>query len=68
MVSIQVLEELTLVASRKLKIKWAEISEVLATIRTVCEVIPVTVEIHETGMAIAARYDLSFASKKLRFL
>ena len=59
-ISVQVLNEFVSVAFRKLKMTWAEIRDVLATIRAICEVIPVTVEIHETGLAIAERYGLSF--------
>jgi predicted nucleic acid-binding protein len=59
-VSVQVLNELASVARRKLKMTWPEIREILATIRTLCKVIPVTVEIHETGLALAERYGFSF--------
>jgi len=59
-VSVQVLNEFASVACRKVKMTWPEIREILATIRAICEVIPVTVEIHETGLAIAERYGLSF--------
>jgi predicted nucleic acid-binding protein len=58
-VSVQVLNEFASVAFRKLKMTWSEIREILATIRAICEVIPVTVEIHEAGLAIAERYRLS---------
>lgn len=58
-ISVQVLNEFASVAFRKLKMTWPEIREILATIRAICEVIPVTVEIHEAGLAIAERYDLS---------
>jgi predicted nucleic acid-binding protein len=59
-VSVQVLNEFVSVALRKLKMTWPEIHEILATIRAICEVIPVTVEIHETGLAIAEQYGFSF--------
>jgi predicted nucleic acid-binding protein len=55
-ISVQVLNEFASVASRKSKLAWPVISEVLATIRERCEVIPITVEIHESGLAIAERY------------
>jgi len=58
-VSVQVLNEFASVARRKLKMTWPEIREILATIRAICEVIPVTVEIHEAGLAIAERYGFS---------
>jgi len=59
-VSVQVLNEFASVAFRKLKMTWPEIREILATIRAICEVIPVTVEIHETGLAIAEQHGFSF--------
>ncbi len=59
-VSVQVLNEFVSIAFRKLKMKWPEIREILATIRAICEVIPMTVETHETGLTIAERYGFSF--------
>ena len=59
-VSVQVLNEFASVAFRKLKMRWPEIREILTTIRAICVVIPLTVEIHETGLTIARRYRLSF--------
>jgi len=59
-ISVQVLNEFASVASRKLKMPWPEIREVLATIRAICEVIPLTSEVHDAGLAIAERHQLSF--------
>jgi len=59
-ISVQVLNKFASTASRKLKMKWPEIREILATIRAVCDVVPVTVEVHEKGLAIAERYGVSF--------
>ena len=59
-VSVQVLNEFASVSSRKYKLAWPEVREALAAIRAGCEVIPLTVEIHETGLAIAERYGFSF--------
>lgn len=59
-VSVQVLNEFASVAFRKLKMTWPEIREILTTIQAVCEVVPVTVAIHQAGLAIAERYGLSF--------
>jgi predicted nucleic acid-binding protein len=58
-VSVQVLNEFASVSSRKYKLAWPEVREALAAIRAGCEVIPLTVEIHETGLAIAERYGFS---------
>lgn len=58
-VSVQVLNEFASVASRKLAMTWPEIREILAPIRAVCRVVPVTVETHELGLEIAERYGFS---------
>ncbi len=55
-VSVQVLNELTHVARRKLGMGWVEVEEVLATIRQLLVVVPLTVEVHDLGLAIAERY------------
>jgi len=59
-VSVQVLNEFASVASRKFKMAWPDVREALATIRAGCEVIPLTVEIHESGLAITEKYGFSF--------
>jgi predicted nucleic acid-binding protein len=58
-VSVQVLNEFASVASRKLKLSVAEIREVLATIRAVCAIVPITEETHDVGLQVAERYGLS---------
>ena len=55
-VSVQVLNEVADVTRRKFRMEWSEIREVLATIRAVCRVDPVTVNVHEHGLALAERY------------
>ncbi len=57
-VSVQVLNEFAAVASRKLGMGWADIGEILTQVRAVCPVEPLSVETHERGLAIAARYGL----------
>lgn len=59
LISVQVLNEMANVARRRFAMSWMEISEVLALIRSVCRVAPLTVETHDTGMLVAARYGLS---------
>jgi predicted nucleic acid-binding protein len=59
-VSVQVLNEFASVSSRKYKLTWPEVREALATIRAGCEVIPLTVEIHEDALAIIEKYGFSF--------
>jgi predicted nucleic acid-binding protein len=55
-ISVQVLNEFASVASRKLGMSWAEIREVLDTIRAVCRVEPITLETHDRGFALSERY------------
>ena len=57
-VSVQVLNEFAAVASRKLGMGWKDIGEILTQVRAVCPVEPLTIETHEQGLAIAARYGL----------
>jgi len=59
-ISVQVLNEFAAVASRKLGISWSEIRDVLGPIHAVCEIEPITVEIHNRGIEIAERYGFSF--------
>jgi len=58
-VSVQVLNEFASVASRKLRMSIAEIREVLATIRAVCTIVPITEETHDLGLQVAERYGLA---------
>jgi predicted nucleic acid-binding protein len=59
-VSVQVLNEIAAVASRKLALGWTEIREILDQVRAVCAVDAITVTTHERGLAVAARYRLHF--------
>ena len=58
-ISVQVLNEFVAVASRKLRMSWIEIREVLAQVRAVCAVEPVTIETHERALRLAERYGIS---------
>jgi predicted nucleic acid-binding protein len=59
-ISVQVLNEFTAVAKRKLGLSFAEIREVLETVRAICSTQPLTVEHHDRGVEIAERYRFSF--------
>ena len=59
-ISVQVLNEFTSVALRKLGMKVAEVREALAPIIDVCQVIALTTQIHQRGLAVAERYRFSF--------
>ncbi|HVO00550.1 MAG TPA: PIN domain-containing protein [Candidatus Cybelea sp.] len=58
-ISVQVFNELTNVARRKMQKSWAETHVFLDTLRALLTVHPLTVEIHETGLRLAERYGLS---------
>ena len=58
-ISVQVLNELANVARRKMRLPWAETRSFLSLIRGLLPVHPITVEIHDTGLAVAERYGLS---------
>jgi predicted nucleic acid-binding protein len=55
-ISVQVLNETARVLRSKLRYDWQSIDSTLAEIRTLLEVTPLTVEIHEHGLALAERY------------
>ncbi len=59
-ISVQVLNEFVSVASRKLRMTWPEIREVLAQVRAVCPVQSMTADTHDRALQIAERYKLSF--------
>lgn len=58
-ISVQVLDEVANVAKRKLRMKWPAIDELLATLRAVCKVEPLTLATHDAGRRIAEHYQLS---------
>jgi len=57
-VSVQVLNELTGVARRKLGFSFPEIREVLVVVRHLCSVVPGTPEAHALGLELSERYRL----------
>lgn len=59
-ISVQVLNEVTSVCLRKLKMTWEEIDAVLLAVKAACHVVPLTLESHEKAVQIAKRYQLSF--------
>lgn len=58
-ISVQVLNEFASVAFRKLRLSWTEIREVLAQVRAICKVEPLTIEGHDRGTRVAERYGFS---------
>jgi len=58
-ISVQVLNELANVARRKMRMTWPYIHSLLSTLRGLLTVEVITIETHETGLAIAERCNLS---------
>lgn len=58
-VSVQVLNELANVARRKAGLSWAEVAELVAGVRGLVAVEPLTAETHELGLALAERHGFS---------
>jgi predicted nucleic acid-binding protein len=58
-ISVQVLNEIANVARRKMRMSWKETHAFLAMVRGLLSVVPVTIETHETGIALAERYGFS---------
>ena len=58
LISVQVLNELTNVMWRKFNMPWKEINEIVSIIRSICPVVPLTVETHDRGRNVAERYNI----------
>jgi predicted nucleic acid-binding protein len=58
-ISVQVLNEITNVARRKMGLSWTETRAFLSTMRGLLPMQPLTIDIHETGIGLAERYGLS---------
>ena len=58
-VSVQVLNEFAAVALRKLRMNAAEVREALEPIIKICTIVPLTLSVHQRGLAVAGRYRLS---------
>lgn len=59
-ISVQVLNEFAAVSARKLEMPWADVREVLATVRAVCVTHPLTLDTHDRALSICERYQVSF--------
>lgn len=59
-ISVQVLNEVTSVCQRKLKMPWQEIDALLMAVKAACKVMPLTIESHEKAAELAKRFQLSF--------
>jgi predicted nucleic acid-binding protein len=59
-ISVQVLNEVTSICLRKLKMPWPEVDALLLAVKAACEVMPLTVASHEKAVEMAKRFQLSF--------
>ena len=59
-ISVQVLNEVTSVCLRKLKMPWHEVDALLLAVKAACDVLPLTVTSHEKAIEVAKRFQLSF--------
>ena len=57
-ISVQVLNELSLACQRKLAMSWAEVDDVLDVVRTACRVQPLTEATFDLGRYLAERHQL----------
>jgi predicted nucleic acid-binding protein len=58
-VSVQVLNEFVNVARRKQNMSWPGVRASLEAIRSACTIVPLTLETHERGIALAQRHNFS---------
>jgi len=58
-VSVQVLNEFTSVASRKHGLSVSELRDFLGTIKALCEVVPLSLQTHERGLDLVERLGFS---------
>jgi predicted nucleic acid-binding protein len=58
-ISVQVLNEVANVARRKMQMSWPDTQALLTSLRGLLTVHPLTLDIHDTGLALAMRYELS---------
>ena len=59
LISVQVLNEAASVCLRKLKMTWEDVDAVLETLKSTCEVLPVTLASHEKAFGLAKRFQIS---------
>jgi predicted nucleic acid-binding protein len=64
-ISVQVLDELANVARRRMRMSFADTRAFLGTLRALLTVHPLTVETHDTGMALADRHGLSLCDSMI---
>ncbi|WP_445492031.1 PIN domain-containing protein [Rhodopseudomonas sp. RCAM05734] len=55
-ISVQILNEMTSVSRRKFGMSWSETRALLTEMRDLLAIVPLTPEIHESGIRLAERY------------
>jgi predicted nucleic acid-binding protein len=58
-ISVQVLNEIANLTHRKWRVDWARTHALLAALRNVLVIRPLTVQVHDAGLALAERHQLS---------
>jgi len=58
-ISVQVLNEFALAGRRKLGLSWAIVREILGEYRDNLTIVPLTIDTHVLGIALAERYQLN---------
>jgi predicted nucleic acid-binding protein len=59
-ISTQVMNEVTLVMSRKMGLPWPEINTLLGDVEEFCEIVPLTLDVHRQARRIAEHYGFRF--------
>lgn len=59
-ISVQILNEVTQVLRKKLKLSWPEIDEIIAVFCQLFKVEVLTLDCHQLGRKLAQRYQLQF--------
>lgn len=59
-ISVQVLNEITSVCHKKIKMDWVEIEAVLQAVKASVQVVPLTEQTHAHAIELCKRYQLSF--------
>jgi predicted nucleic acid-binding protein len=59
-ISVQVLNEVTSVCLRKLKMPWQEVDALLLAVKAACDVLALTVGSHEKAVELAKHFKLAF--------
>jgi predicted nucleic acid-binding protein len=53
-ISVQILNEFANVCRKKFKLEWVDIGAGLETAKSLCEVVPLTIDVHERAVEIAS--------------